>query len=192
MTSDEELVQQALAGQSEAYAQLARRWSARVVAFCHARVGCGHAAEDLAQETLLRGLRGLHSLHDADRFGAWLRGIAHRVCLDWHNSKASKQRSFSSLSRDADWASGIVAEVESTSEAAERQDDLNQLMSHVEQLPEDQREVLMLYYYDDVTYQDLATLLGVSVATINARLTQARATLRRRLGCSNNSPRPVD
>lgn len=184
MTSDAELVRQALAGQLLACEELARRWSARVVALCHARVGCGHAAEDLAQETLLRAFRGLATLQDADRFGAWLRGIAQRVCWDWHNSKQSGQVPFSSLLADGsapDWPGpddGGAAQ-------AERRDELRRLMSEVERLPEEQREVLMLYYYDDVTYRDLADLLGVSTATINARLTQARASLRRRLGCSS-------
>jgi RNA polymerase sigma factor (sigma-70 family) len=48
-------------------------------------------------------------------------------------------------------------------------------------LPEEYREVVMLYYYEDVTYRDLAQLLGVSAATINARLTKARGLLRERL-----------
>ena len=51
----------------------------------------------------------------------------------------------------------------------------------MEALPEEYREVVMLYYYEDVTYRDLAQLLGVSAATINARLTKARALLRERL-----------
>ena len=51
----------------------------------------------------------------------------------------------------------------------------------MEKLPEDYREVLMLYYYEDVTYRDLAETLGVSAATINARLTKGRAMLRERL-----------
>jgi RNA polymerase sigma-70 factor (ECF subfamily) len=55
------------------------------------------------------------------------------------------------------------------------------LMAQVEALPDDYREVLMLYYYQDVTYRDLAELLGVSAATINARLTKGRALLRARL-----------
>ena len=54
-------------------------------------------------------------------------------------------------------------------------------MEEVESLPEAHREVLLLYYYDDVTYRDLADWLGVSPATINARLTQARAMLRERM-----------
>ena len=54
-------------------------------------------------------------------------------------------------------------------------------MVAVEALPEDYREVILLYYYEDVTYRDLAQALGVSPATINARLTKARAMLRERL-----------
>ena len=50
-----------------------------------------------------------------------------------------------------------------------------------EDLPEQYRETLMLYYYDDVTYEELAATLGVSAATINARLTKARAMLRERM-----------
>ena len=54
-------------------------------------------------------------------------------------------------------------------------------MAEVEALPEDCRQVVMLYYYQDVTYRDLAQLLGVSASTINARLTKARTLLRKRL-----------
>ncbi len=43
------------------------------------------------------------------------------------------------------------------------------------------REVILMYYYDDVTYQDVAAALDVSAATVNARLTKARAMLRERL-----------
>lgn len=54
-------------------------------------------------------------------------------------------------------------------------------MAAVEALPDEFRTVIMLYYYDDATYRDLARTLGVSIATVNARLTRARAMLRARL-----------
>src|SRR5207245_11763611 len=75
----------------------------------------------------------------------------------------------------------VSAAPETDGFALDREEELQQLMAEVEALPEDYREVLMLYYYEDVTYRDLAQLLGVSVATINARLTKARALLRERL-----------
>src|SRR3954465_14165525 len=81
--TDAELVRQTLAGTTSAYAALVRRWAARVVGVCHARVGRAAAAEDLAQETLLRAFRALPTLADAEKFGPWICGIASRTCLDW-------------------------------------------------------------------------------------------------------------
>ena len=54
-------------------------------------------------------------------------------------------------------------------------------MAEVESLPEEYRVVLMLFYYQELKYRDIAQMLGVSAATVNARLTKARAMLRERL-----------
>ena len=184
--TDAELVRQAQRGHRPACDELVRRWSARVLAFCHARVGNQHLAEDLAQETLLRGLRGLNTLESPGKFGAWLRGIATRVCLDWRKARQSSQVPFSTWAPDQQPAELATTEAEVTEGEVDRADELRRLMNEVESLSEQHREVLMLYYYEDVTYHDVAELLGVSTATINARLTQARAILRHRM---SNSPR---
>jgi RNA polymerase sigma-70 factor (ECF subfamily) len=177
--SDAELVRQARAGRSEAYAELVRRWAARVTAVCHARVGRAHVADDLAQETLLRGFRSLATLTDLDRFGPWLCGIALRTCLDWLKSRKNHQIPFSALGPDHnpdDYLGGRDGAAD-----AERADDRRRVVAEVEALPEDYRRVVMMYYYEDVTYRELGRILGVSPATINARLTKARALLRARL-----------
>ncbi|HVW39284.1 MAG TPA: RNA polymerase sigma factor [Pirellulales bacterium] len=184
--SDGELVRQTLAGRPAAYEELVRRWSARILAFCHAKVRSRHAAEDLAQEALLRGYRALGTLDDPEKFGPWLRGIALRVCLDWLKSKQNHQFAFSDLGDGWSCDHGPLdseGERRGAAErgAAERGERLERLLDEVEALPDEYREVVMLYYYDDVTYQELAETLGVSAATINARLTKARAMLRERM-----------
>jgi RNA polymerase sigma-70 factor, ECF subfamily len=176
--TDGELVRQTLAGQGTAYEELVRRWSARVLAFCHAKVRSAHAAEDLAQETLLRGYQALSTLADPDKFGCWLHGIALRTCLDWLKRKEQQQVGFAAIGADED---GLEGPAELPLEGLARREQLQSLMREVEALPEECREAIMLYYYDDVTYQDIAALLGVSAATVNARLTKARNLLRRRL-----------
>jgi RNA polymerase sigma-70 factor (ECF subfamily) len=179
--TDGQLVRQALSGAASAYEALVRRWAARVVGVCHARVGRAAAAEDLAQETLLRGLRALPTLAEPEKFGPWLCGIASRTCLDWLKRA---ERSEVSLAAADDGAARFAAAGGGGDAAtnAERADDIDRLMREVERLPEPLREALMLYYYEDCTYQELAERLGVSAATINARLTQARMALRARLG----------
>jgi RNA polymerase sigma-70 factor, ECF subfamily len=179
--TDGNLVRQALAGDRPAREELVCRWSARVLAFCHARVADRHVAEDLAQEALLRGLRGLHTLDAPEKFGTWLFGIALRVCLDWWKSKQRTEAPFTSLSADQS-PDALAGSGRGTTEMEiDRADELRRLMEEVEGLSEKHREVLMLYYYQDVTYQELAQMLGVSFATVNARLSQARAILRERL-----------
>jgi RNA polymerase sigma-70 factor (ECF subfamily) len=178
-TSDGQLVRQAVAGRTAAYEQLVRRWSARVLALCRARVRDRAAAEDLAQETLLRGFRGLRTLADPDRFGSWLFGIAVRTCLDWLKSSQRTEVGYSALGEGGEET--IPARPD---DAAERRDDTERLMTEVQRLPESYRETLMLYYCQDCTYQELAEALGVSAATVNARLTKARMMLRERMGAN--------
>jgi RNA polymerase sigma-70 factor, ECF subfamily len=178
--TDGELVRQALQGVRGATDELVDRWAARVLAFCHTRVGNAHVAEDLAQEALLRGLRSLGSLESPEKFGPWLCGIAVRVCLDWRKAKQSTQVPFTVLKRDGPFDAPLDDERGGAAQV-DRCDELGRLMHEVDALPEKHREMLLLYYYQDTTYQDLADLLDVSTATVNARLTEARAMLRRRL-----------
>jgi RNA polymerase sigma-70 factor, ECF subfamily len=180
MSSDSDLVRLAQGGQLSAYEELVRRWSARVLAVCHAKVRSCHTAEELAQESLLRGLRALGTLEDPAKFGPWLCGIASRVCLDWLKSGQAGQVSLDAMSNgQAD--SWLAQQGESAEEAACQADDRDRLLAELAMLPEAYREVILMYYYDDVTYQDVATALEVSAATVNARLTKARAMLRERL-----------
>src|SRR5215212_732447 len=98
--TDAELVRATLAGSRDAYAEIARRWSARITAICHARVRRADVADDLAQETLLRGYRALHTLSDPAKVGSWLMGIAVRAALDWLKAKERTTKTFSTLGSD--------------------------------------------------------------------------------------------
>lgn len=179
--TDGELVRQTLAGRLAAYAELAGRWSAPMLAVCRAHAGAGDIAEDLAQESLLRGLQALATLREPEKFGPWLRGIALRACLDWRKSKQSSQTTFSSLDSSLGRFEP-ASNGESVESAAQRAEDCQRLQAAVAELPEAYRETLLLYYSDQRTYQELADLLGTSPATVNLRLTKARALLRQRLG----------
>ncbi|HWE94626.1 MAG TPA: RNA polymerase sigma factor [Tepidisphaeraceae bacterium] len=183
---DAELVGEARAGKRTAYEQLVRRWAARVTAVCHARLGRADAAEDLAQETLMRGLRALPTLSDPAKFGPWLCGIAARACLDWLKAGSRTEVQLSSLPPENTQTLAGTDDSDGPS-ALQHREEIELLMAEVERLPSAYREVLMHYYYEDCTYQELADLLGVSAATVNVRLTKARQMLRERLGAGQSS-----
>lgn len=177
LTGDGEFVRRSRSGDGAAYGELVRRWSARVVAMCRARLRTLHAAEDAAQETLLRGWRSIGTLEDVDKFGGWLRGIAHRVCLDWWKSRQNGQVPFSTLGPAGVTEPCVAAE----DDPLERAEESRRLWDVLDSLEVEHRETLMLYYTRDLTYRELAELLGVSVGTVNARLAAAREKVRLRL-----------
>ncbi|MFO1094162.1 MAG: sigma-70 family RNA polymerase sigma factor [Planctomycetaceae bacterium] len=181
--TDGELVRRALDGERRALEQLARCWAGRVLAVCHARVPRRDVAEDLAQETLLRGLQQLPTLKSPESFGPWLRGIAAHVCQDWLRSRPAHELALSSQTGNGDLHPARRPAERSTLDV-ETADEQVRLLDHVHALPEELREVVLLYYYDEMTYDELATVIGVSKATVNARLAKARETLRRQLSRS--------
>jgi RNA polymerase sigma-70 factor (ECF subfamily) len=179
--SDADLVRQCLAGQPRAYEDLVRRWAGRIVGLCHVRIGCSASADDLAQETLLRGYRALGSLADPEKFGPWLCQIAHRACLNWLKARQRLPVAFSALGPEDDPEDALYRRNHGDAALDDHDDDLERLRAEVAALPPECREVLTLYYHERLTYKDLAEILDVSPATINARLTRARTLLRERM-----------
>lgn len=185
--NDADLVSLAIGGQRSATEQLVRRWSGRLTGYLRGRVASPEVAEDLAQEVLLRALKSLPSLADPSRFGSWLLSIAHHAAQDWHKAKA---RSEVSLHTPAAGQSECCVQTReaSPSKQCEMKEERERILREVDQLPDRLREVLLIYYYDTVTYAEMAEMLNVSVATINARLTQARSELRCRLIRAGSTP----
>jgi RNA polymerase sigma-70 factor (ECF subfamily) len=179
-TPDAELVRCAAAGQSAAYGRLVRRWAGRVLAVCHARVGRTDAAEDLAQEAMLRGFVSIRTLQQPERFGAWLLGISRLVCLDWLKDRRRDEIPLSAICTvRANLERGFVEAPDAGADEAEAE--AERVLTEIEQLPEPYRETVLLFYYNDMSYAELAALLDVTPAAINQRLTRARTILRARL-----------
>lgn len=171
--NDVALVHRAAAGDRVAQGELARQSFRRVLAYCQSRVYQLADAEELTQETLMRALLDLSTLADPTRYDAWLRGIACHVCADWYRHR---QRLAVNTLMDAE-ASADCNPMEQAGIADERK----MLQGRIGELPEDLREVLFLFYYEEYSYDEMAVWLGVARATVSERLTRARNMLKARL-----------
>jgi RNA polymerase sigma-70 factor (ECF subfamily) len=175
--TDGDLVRMVREGSVSACETLVRRYAAQLLAICRTRVRSHHSAEDLAQESLLKALKSLHTLTDDNNFGPWVRSIAINLCRDAQRSAKRHERDWPSLdSQNGSLFDGKVAQPE---EPLERLEEHESLWAAIEALPADCREVLLLRYFDDRGYDEMASLLGVSRATVNARLARARSILAR-------------
>jgi len=173
---DAELIIQCLAGDTESYAALVKRYQAAVYATAFYYVGRYGAAEDVAQETFWSAYRNLRSLKDSNRFGPWLRGITTRTAAHWlrkhlarvHQETPLPHRRLLSIE---DARRGPDAALH----AAERQEQVHEA---IDALPDRYRLPVVLRYMQELSYEEIAQFTGDTPDEIRAILHRAVTQLR--------------
>ncbi len=154
-----ELVEAALVGDIDSFGRLARRYYASMVAIAYAVLADHQLAEDAAQEAFARALTSLGKLRKTDKFAPWLARICRNVARDMVAARARPINP-----RDLSQNPG----------GNEPDDDVETVRRAIEKLPFRAREVIVLRYYNGLSYEEIASVLGISKPTINGRLTRAK------------------
>lgn len=164
---DELLVIRCQLGERHAFDALIARWAAPVAGYARRVCEDDDAAAELTQDIWLRVLRGVDRLHDPRRFRAWLFGIAHRAFID---VLRRRYRAFPPLADD----SGQVADDDSHDDHG----DLERMERGLGRLPPIEREILTLFYLQELTIDEAAAVLAIPAGTVKSRLHRARRLLR--------------
>jgi len=164
-----ELVRQAQAGDHDAFAALADRVLARLFGTARLILRDDDRANDAVQEALFDAWRDMKGLRDADRLDAWLHRILVRSC--YSIARRDRRRSAAEVPmqpyHDAVGADGVRAVV-----------DHDEMERAFRRLTQDERTVLTLVYFADLTVVDAAVVLGIPVGTAKSRLHHALRALR--------------
>jgi RNA polymerase sigma-70 factor (ECF subfamily) len=178
--SDEELVTAFRGGDSSAFDALVQRWERKIQGAVYRIMGSGEDAKDLTQETFLRAYRGLPTFKSEARFSSWLYQIALNLCRDRLRQRRGK--TLVSID-DLDPASNARLERKGPSALDLMQaHDLARLVSAaMAELPEEQREVIVLKEYQGLTFQEIADSLRVPVSTVKTRLYRGLVQMREHL-----------
>jgi RNA polymerase sigma-70 factor, ECF subfamily len=172
----ESIVRACQAGDRQALGQFVRCYEHRVFAYLSRTLGANYPIEDLAQEVFLRAYPALVRFNVTERpkLSTWLLSIAHRVAVD-----ARRRR------RDP----GQVLDPERcpsphpTAEQLLGQEQLHAAVSRaVDLLPAEQRDVFVLAEFHELSTAEMASVVGVSTATVKTRLFRAKSRLRLALG----------
>ncbi len=179
-STDRALVLKAQAGDREAFGALVSRYMQQAYRTALGLVGSHEDALDLSQEAFARAFRARRRI-DPDRpFYAWLYQILRRLCFNFLRDRKTRR---TRLAEAGPW---LVEEARSHAEdpgrAAERADLRSRLTAAIEQLPEREREVLVLREFEGLRYREIADLLGIPIGTVMSRLYGARKALVTRLG----------
>jgi len=157
--SETKLVEAAFNGDIESFGKLCQRYYAAMVAVGYSVLGDHQLAEDAAQESFARALIRLKNLRNKTKFVPWLAAICRNVAKDMVATKA-RQISTKDLSQVS------VDDNVSENNCAIRR--------AIEQLPVSAKELIVLRYYNGLSYEEISSVLGISRPTINGRLTRAK------------------
>ena len=136
-------------------------------------------AEDIVQETFMKAFKNLHTVLDVEKMGAWLSIIATRTAID-HLRRLSKWNDFTTsdvyIDTESDTLqSDYVSTVETGLEKAYVKE---LLLGEIDKLKPDHKEVLILFYHYDLSYEEIADQLDVKLSTVKTRMFRAKKKLK--------------
>ncbi len=165
-----ELVALVREGDTEAFRELFALVESSAFALAVAHLGNSEDARDVVQDAALESYRKIDALRDATLFPAWVCGMVRFLCF----RRLRRPRSISLESLPVEPAAAQELSGEGEWDGAALRRALFEIPSHY-------REVLVLRHMEDKGYEEIAELLGLSLAGVDSRLSRARALLRRRM-----------
>ena len=183
---DELLLRRAQGGDPGAFEELITPLEQMVWRVCWHYTGHRETAEDCAQEAMLRIWRNLGNYRGECALESWVYRIATNCCTDWLRKKKRDQ----SVSIEPMTEQGFDPADPSpgTEDQAVVRDEQEQLREAIAQLPEDQREELILTQLEKIPYEEAARSLGVSEGTVKSRVNRAKNRLKEILAARELSP----
>jgi RNA polymerase sigma-70 factor (ECF subfamily) len=169
---DAALVSRVLAGEKEAYGILMDRYRDRFGRYATHLLGDRYEAEDVLQDTFVRGYRFLGQCQEPDRFGAWLFRILVNRCRTAHGSR--RRNGIARLEDEPN----IPARGTPTDQVA-WQDEIQRALAR---LPSEQREAFLLKYVEELSYEEMETITGAGISALKMRTKRACERLRELLG----------
>jgi len=185
--SDEELVRRFKEGDRDAYSELVRRYQNRVFSMCLRWMGSRSIAEEVAQDVFLALFKALPRFRGDARLSTWVYRVTVNHCKNrdlYRRRRAHGRHESIDGSRDDDDAPvRQYADDGPGTESLTNQSEASALLQEaLSALDEDQRQIIVLRDVEDLSYEEIATILELPKGTVKSRLHRARHELARRLG----------
>jgi RNA polymerase sigma-70 factor (ECF subfamily) len=176
--TDRDLIVRARRGAAggDAFGELVTRYQTGVFNVCYRLLHERGEAEDLAQETFMRAYDRLHTFDLAREFGPWIRRVAANLCLN--HLEARKVIAPLDEERDVDESQRPEKQVEVNERSA-------QIRRALASLPPHYRVVVELRHYQEMSYDEIASELGIPVSDVKSHLFRARKLLAEKLHASD-------
>ncbi|MCZ8517858.1 MULTISPECIES: RNA polymerase sigma factor [Paenibacillus] len=167
--TDREIVERVLAGHTESFAILVRRYKGKLFGLLRGLGVPSQDAQDMAQEAFIKAYHNLSTHRPEKSFSAWLYTITTNI---WRDSVKRKKLILTELDED------LTASGQGFEEQLLRAESREELYQVMERLPEHYRLALLLRYTNDLSYEEISQLLGVGVPKVRNDLYRAKERMR--------------
>ena len=173
------LIQKAQKGDTNAFGTLVASYEKFIFNVACKMFSNSEDAQDIAQEALIKAYKNIDKFDFNSSFSTWLYRITVNACIDEMRRRKGRE----SISIDAeDEESGLAVQIEDTSLGAEERVIQNETVSEVraaiDKLSEEHKTVIILRDLQDMTYEQVAQTLDLSIGTVKSRLARARKSLK--------------
>ena len=178
--NDQDLVQAYIKGDQSAIESLITRHRSKVYTYIVLTIKNQQLAEDLFQETFIKVIQSLRGgkYKDNGRFLSWVIRIAHNLIID-HFRKEKQMNSISNDDTEVDLFNSRKFSDKNIEEIIVSSQIKSELRTLINELPSDQREVVLLRHYGELSFKEIADQTGVSINTALGRMRYALINLRK-------------
>lgn len=180
MRDEQTLITRCQNGEVQAFKELVERYEDRIYALACSIIGNPEAAKDAAQEAFVRAFKALKNFEGKSGFYTWLYRIATNVCLNAAQKEKRRidRTSLDGLQEKTDISAERFFGTDEPENDMERLDLRQQIDKVLTHLSPDHRAVVVLKDIEDLSQEEIADTLGISLGTVKSRLSRARAHLR--------------
>jgi RNA polymerase sigma-70 factor (ECF subfamily) len=182
LTTDEQLVERALAGDGDAFGEVVRRWERKIYALAYGITGSVEEARDATQETFINAYRNLARFRGEAQVSSWLHRIAVNQCIT--RQRRARVRAETGLEDEVEAgrehfiSTGAESSPARASESKQRAEAVRRAVAS---LPQELREVVLMKEFEELTFQEIADALQIPLSTVKSRLYTALKQLRLKL-----------
>ena len=172
---ERQLVEAAQHGDHRAFEALVLKYQDRIYRLIQRLVSGSDVVDDLAQEVFIRAYRSLGDFKGESSLYTWLYKIALNLCRNHYRTRG--RRPAHEELDEADGATGLEAAGGTPEEEIFRKEFWDRLKSGLEELPEEQREAVVFCDLEGMSYEEMATVIGVPIGTVRSRIFRGRRAL---------------
>src|SRR5262245_53491862 len=179
---DDQIIARTLAGETDAFSLLVRRWERPIYALSLRMLGHDEDARDVCQETFLAAFRNLRKFRGDSNFSSWLYRIALNACHSRLRIKGvSIEQSIDQQDDDGHRYDIADPAAEHLADRLHRDERASMVRKALQALPVEMRQVIIMKEYEELTFAEIAEILQVPVSTIKSRLYTGLQQMRARL-----------